>query len=375
MAVERAKSRFGGVVRTVATGVVFLAIVVLLLLWLAGAFHPKIDAAGRAASGGAEGRTGRTIGGSELVTVQSIRVPRVETAVGTVQAVLESSIAAKLLAKVIEVNATAGQRVQAGEVMVRLDDADLRARLEQALAAEAGAVAARDQAQIEQDRVVALMEKQAAAPIESDRVRSTLKTVEAELQRTRQAVIEARTVLDYATIKAPMDGIVVDKRVEVGDTVTPGQVLLTMYDPTRMQLVASVRESLTRRLAVGGRVGVRVDALGKTCEGVVSEIVPEADSVSRSFQVKVTGPCPPGIYTGMFGRLLIEVDEERVLVVPRRCVRSVGQLSVVEVAEGETLRRRAVQIGRSFDENVEVLSGLREGERVALGVEEGGDGR
>ena len=374
MALRRAKSRFGGVARTVATGVAFLAIVVVLLLWLAGVFHAKIDDAGRAAGGESGLRTGRAVGTSELVAVQSIRVPRVETAVGTVQAVSESSIAAKLLAKVIEVNATAGQRVQAEDVLVRLDDAGLQARLEQALAAEAGAVAARDQAQIEQDRMVGLMEKQAAAPIESDRVRSTLKTVEAELQRARQAVIEARTVLDYATIKAPMAGVVVDKLIEEGDTVTPGQVLLTMYDPTRMQLVASVRESLTRRLAVGGRVGVRVDALAKTCEGVVSEIVPEADSVSRSFQVKVTGPCPPGIYSGMFGRLLIDMDEERVLVVPRRCVRRVGQLSVVEVAVGETLRRRVVQLGRSFDDNVEVLSGLREGERVALVGGEGGGG-
>lgn len=150
--------------------------------------------------------------------------------------------------------------------------------------------------------------------------------------------------------------------------VTPGKVLLTLYDPTRMQLVASVRESLTRRIAVGQSIYVQVDALNKQCKGLVSEIVPEAESASRTFSVKVTGPCPPGIYTGMFGRLLIPLDDEEVIVVPRSVVRRIGQLTIVDVADGEVLRRRAVQLGRTFEEKVEVLSGLRVGERVAIGM-------
>jgi multidrug efflux pump subunit AcrA (membrane-fusion protein) len=133
-----------------------------------------------------------------------------------------------------------------------------------------------------------------------------------------------------------------------------------------MQLVASVRESLTRRLEVGESIGVRVEALDKTCDGTISEIVPEAESASRTFSVKVTGPCPAGVYSGMFGRLLIPLDEEPVLVIPRSTVRRVGQLDVVEVADGGVLRRRAVQLGRQFGEDVEVLSGLREGEQVLL---------
>ena len=178
-----------------------------------------------------------------------------------------------------------------------------------------------------------------------------------------------------------MDGTVIDKKVDVGDMVTPGQLLVTLFDPKQMQLVASVRESLTHRLQVGQSIGVRVEGLDKQCSGTVSEIVPESQSASRAFQVKVTGPCPAGIYSGMFGRILIPLDEEQVLVIPRQAVRNVGQLELVEVVENGQVSRRAIRTGRTFKEEVpalaglsqtatyvEVLSGLRKGRgRVARG--------
>ena len=352
------------IIRRALIGLAFLVVVVLLMVWLAGGFHRKIHRSAPQARevSVTEGERGADV---ETVAVRIRRVPRVETAVGTVQAVHEAAVASKLLAKVVEVNVTAGREVTKEEILIRLDDADLQARVEQAQSAADAARSARDQAKIEHDRIKELMENEAASKIEWDRAQSGLKTAEAELERAEQAANEARTVLGYATVRAPIDGVVVDKRVEAGDTATPGQVLLTLYDPTRMQLVASVRESLTRRLQVGQTIGVRIDTMEHACEGRVSEIVPEAESASRTFAVKVTGPCPPGVYSGMFGRLLIPLEEESILVIPRRVVRRVGQLDLVEVVEDGRLRRRAVTLGRVFDDEVEVLSGLREGELVA----------
>ena len=87
--------------------------------------------------------------------------------------------------------------------------------------------------------------------------------------------------------------------------------------------------------------------------------MPEAQSNSRTFQVKVTGPCPPGIYSGMFGRILIPLDEEQVLVIPRRAVRNVGQLELVDVVRGRPSDRGgSIRTGRRLGGDVEVLSGL-----------------
>ena len=374
----RLPPKSGRIVRTIATAAGFTVVVVLLLMWLAGAFSAKIDATRAHAAAAVAG--GRPVGDTPLVAARVLRTPRIETAVGTIQAVHEAAVAAKLLAKVLAVNVQAGQQVKTDEVLVRLDDADLRAQLKQADAGVAAAQATRDHAQTEFDRVRQLYEQHNAAKTEYDAADTALKSATAELERATQTREQARTVLDYATVRSPIDGVVIDKKVEAGDTAQPGQVLLTLYDPTRMQLIASVRESLTQRLKVGQPISVCIDALNKVCDDArISEIVPQAQSASRTFAVKVTGPCPPGVYSGMFGRLLIPLDEEQVLVIPQAAVRRVGQLDMVDVAEppggdGGTggpsagalvLRRRVVQLGREFGDDVQVLSGLRAGEQVA----------
>lgn len=348
----------------IVIGLAFTAVVVLLLLWLAGVFEPKISSSPHTTPAVA----GRQLDDAVLVPVRLVRVPATEPAVGTIRAVHEAAVASKLLAKIIEINVQAGQIVKKGEILVRLDDQDLAARLKQAEAAVSVAEATRDQARVEFERVDGLFQQDNATKIEWERAQTALETAEAQVVQAQQSQHEAATILAYASIQSPMDGKVVDKLVEAGDTISPGQPLLTLYDHTHMQLVARVRESLTRRLEVGQSIGVEIDALDLACYGRISEIVPEAETASRTFSVKVTGPCPEGVYSGMFGRLLIPLDDEEVLLIPHAAVRRVGQLDLVDVAEeaGRLLRRRVVQLGRAFDDEIEVLAGLRVGEQVAL---------
>jgi RND family efflux transporter MFP subunit len=332
--------------------------VVLLLLWLAGKFAPKVP---MTPAGNPE--VGAEVRG-EVTTVRLVRLPRHEWAVGSVRAVREAGVGSKLLARVKEINLKAGQKVQAGEVLARLDDADLRAKLQQTRAALASAEAQRGQAAADEKRYAEMFRAQAVTGQEHEKAATALRSAKAEVRRAAEAVKEAQAALDWATVRSPMNGIVIDKKVDVGDTVTPGQLLVTLYDPRQMQLVASVRESLAHQLQVGQDISVSIEGLNKQCTGTIAEIVPEAQSASRTFQVKVAGPCPAGVYTGMFGRMLIPLGPEEVLLVPRRAVRQVGQLQLADVLEGGRVTRRAVRTGRTFDGNVEVLSGLWDGEQV-----------
>ena len=320
MATKTPSTRIWPIVSGIILGVGFTVVVVVLLMWLAGAFAPKVGGSPNHEAT----QAGRLLGDTPLVSARVVSIPATEPAVGTIRAVHESAVAAKLLAKVVEVNVQAGQIVRAGDTLVRLDDEDLTARLKQAEAAVAAARATSAQAGTEFERLDRLYKQDHATNLEWERARTDSETAAAELQRAEQAQREAETILAYATVRSPMDGKIVDKRVEVGDTIAPGQVLLTLYDPTRMQLVARVRESLTQRLSVGQDIGVEVDALSKVCAGRISEIVPEAETASRTFSVKVTGPCPAGVYSGMFGRLLIPLDDEEVLLIPGTAVRRVG---------------------------------------------------
>jgi RND family efflux transporter MFP subunit len=341
--------------------VVFSAGVTVLLLWLAGKYAPKVSMQ-------SEVQSSEDKAPSVVAEVRLVRRPLVETAVGTIRPVHETAIGAKLLARVVEVNLRAGQVVKAGDVLVRLDDVDLRARRRQSEAVLNAAEAARAQAEADLNRAANLLKSKAVSQQEHDRAGTALKSANAELRRAKESINEIQATLDWATIRSPISGIVIDKKVDVGDMVRPGQMLATLFDPKRMQLVASVRESLAQRLKIGQRIEVQIENFTTQGTGTISEIVPEAEPSSRAFQVKVTGPCPEGIYSGMFGRILIPLDEEHVLVVPRQAVQSVGQLQLVNVATGGGVSRRAVRLGRRIGGDVEVLSGLREGELVQVQV-------
>jgi RND family efflux transporter MFP subunit len=334
--------------------------VTLLLLWLAGKFEPKVLVHAELTSAREDTPPGI------VAEVRLVRLPVIETAAGTIRPVHEANVGARLLACVVEINLKAGQVVNAGDVLVRLDDMDLRARRRQAEAVLHAAEAARAQAEADANRSANLVKTNAVSRQEHDRAGTALKSAQAELNRAKESLNEIQATLEWATIRSPIRGIVIDKKVDVGDTVTPGQMLVTLFDPTRMQLIASVRESLAHRLRVGQPIEVQIESVNKLCIGTISEIVPEAESSSRAFQVKVTGPCPEGVYSGMFGRILIPLDEQQVLVIPREAVQSVGQLDLVNVAMRGAVSRRAVRLGRTIGQDVEVLSGLREGEQVQM---------
>jgi len=341
---------------------VFAVSATLLLSWLAGRFAPKVLLSAERPLASEDKPPG------SVVPVRLVRLAMVETAVGTIRPVHETAIGARLLARVVEVNLKAGQVVHAGDVLMRLDDVDLQARRRQAEAVLHAAQAARAQAEADANRADNLWKAKALSRQEYERADTALKSADAELSRARESINENQATLEWATIRSPIRGIVIDKRVSVGDTVTPGQILATLFDPLQMQLVASVRESLAQRLSVGQPIEVQIGSFHKQCLGTISEIVPEAESSSRAFQVKVTGPCPEGVYSGMFGRILIPLDEEQVLVIPRHAVHSVGQLELVNVATQGAVSRRAVRLGRTIGKDVEVLSGLREGEQVQVPV-------
>ena len=342
-----------------------LIAVCILLLWLAGVFSPKVPTQDSA--------PGFSVLQGKLVEARLAKIPMTEQAIGAVQAANEASVASRILSRVVELNLKAGQIVKAGETLVRLDDTEIRAKLQQAEANVSTAETALKQAEIDEKRIGSLLKSSAASQQDYDKVATNLKSATSELKRAAEFANEIKTMLGYATIISPMDGMIVDKKVNAGDTVSPGQSLLKIYDPKQMQLVASVRESLTSKLRVGQSIGVKVDALNKVCAGAVSEIVPESSSESRSFQVKVTGPCPAGIYSGMSGRIIIPLGDEDVLLIPKTAVKRSGQIELVDAMENGKIVRRAVRTGRDFGSDVEILSGLKPGEMLLAAPAQEGD--
>ncbi len=359
------KSGLNRLIEIGAQGVKVLAILVgvvgvsLLLVYLAGTFHAKVPTS-------VEKKSRSIPSGETKAQVLRLRQPRYETAVGSIQPIHESTISSKILAKVQEINIQAGQRVEAGQVLIRLNAEDLQARQKQAEAELESVRATLQLAERELSRAKQLLPTRSISQSEFESAQTNQLTAKAQLDRVSRSLEEAKVFVGYATISAPFSGIVVDRFVEQGDTVGPGQKLISIYDPQQMQLVANVRESLASRLQVGQNLPASIESLNLHCEAMVREVVPQSDRASRTFLVKVSGPCPQGVYSGMFGRLHIPLEDEEWIVVPTEAIRRVGQITFVHVVHGEEWERRAVQLGRSMEGRTEVLSGLSAGEEVLI---------
>ena len=199
------------------------------------------------------------------------------------------------------------------------------------------------------------------------RAREALKEGNAGVRQAEKGVEEARIVQAYTEIRSDADGQVVERLVEPGDMAFPGKSLLVLQTRGILRLEAMVPESFIQRIRLGETLDVIIKAAKESLRGSVSEITPSADPVTRSFLVKVDLPETKGLYSGMFGRLLVPVGEISVIWIPEKALERVGQLKMVTVKSGEDWHRIYVTTGRSFDGQVEVLSGLNGGETVALG--------
>jgi len=343
-----------------------LTLLVLIIAWMMGVFRRKTEPdllpPRDAVPGLAKAEALKT------ETVHEIVKDMLIEAVGTLKAAGRTEISARVMAPIEEVNVRAGQLVQEGEKLIRLDDRALKTQRSQAQAALVAAEAALRQAENDYRRDRQLLERKAISQAQMDQSTANLEVSRAKLNAAREALAEAEVMLSYTLITAPRAGVVVDRLAEPGDMARPGVPLLVLYDPTSLRLDVPVMENLAVKLKVGESFRVRIDALNMEVEGKIDEIVPQAEAASRSFLVKVALPKQPGMYEGLFGRLLIPAGKRRYLCLPTAAIQTIGQLQFVTVLRPDgRLERRFIQTGRvGMPGRIEVLSGVKAGERVVL---------
>ncbi|MDH3718805.1 MAG: efflux RND transporter periplasmic adaptor subunit [Planctomycetota bacterium] len=358
-------SRFVGMAKAILPIVAGLLVLVLVIAWLAGFFTAKIEpTAGPAAS-----IPVRKLAGQATDTVEEIDQPAFVEAVGSLRAASRTVISSKLLATILEIGVTAGDEVVADQVLVQLDTEEAAARLRQAEESRQAAKASLTQAEADFQRAENLRQADpgAIAQQEYDSKQARLQIARAQLRRAEQAVAEANVLIAYGTIRAPKAGRIVDRLAERGDMAKPGEPLLVVYDALSLRLEAPVMESLAGKLQIGQKLSVHVDALDQDFEAAVDEIVPQA-TAARSFLVKAKLPRTDDLYEGMFGRLKVPIGPRRHLCLDENAIYRVGQLEFVDVVgAGNVLQRRLIKTGRSQQPGrIEVLSGLKAGERVVL---------
>jgi RND family efflux transporter MFP subunit len=275
-----------------------------------------------------------------------------EEVVGTVRAKVRATLEAKVSGRIDSMPILLGQVVKAGQLVAHLDSPEIKARLEQAQASL-------QQAERDWKRASSLLEQQAVTRSESE-------TAESRYRFAQAAVAEAQAMMGYIEVQAPFDGVVTKKWADLGDLATPGKPLIDIEDPSALQLEADVPEALASRIQQNASLAVRLDAPTTELNGTVSEIAPSADSISRTFRVKLALPQAPGLMPGRFARLAVPLGEVSSLRVPASALVQRGQLELVFVVANQRAQLHLVKTGKRIGDEVEILAGLDPGETVAV---------
>jgi RND family efflux transporter MFP subunit len=313
-----------------------------------------------------------------LMTLQATAQGGVEQFIASVESRDRALLVARSSGQIARLGVREGDRVRKDQLLVEIAD---NPAAEQLRAAEAVIAAAEGRLKAAQAKLTLaeqtagryrqLRMAEAVTPQEYDRVSAELEQVRqqrtmvtAELEQARAARDTVRLQNSYNRVVAPYAGQVVSLQVKQGGTVLPGTQLLLIDRDGARQARASLPERLLGQIAVGDRLQVSLPALQREITGQVLQVQGGSDPQSRSFSVIISLPGGDNLPTGLFARASRSLETEELLLIPTTAVTTRGQLTGVFLEQQGVLHFRLVQIGRSFDGQAEVLSGLNAGDRL-----------
>ena len=287
------------------------------------------------------------------VTVAKVKKSLAENQVelvGTVQAVEQAAIAAKISGNIVNLPVVLGSRVQKGDLLLEIRAGEISAKVQQ-VKAQLG------QAERNLTREKNLLKKKAATP-------ETVKSLEDQVRIARAAYREATTMLEYTRIIAPFSGIITRKLTNIGDLATPGKILLNMEEENNLQVLTDIPEAMILQINKGDTLSVFIPSVNLSVEGKVAEIAPTADPSSRTAPIKLKVPPNKQLRSGQFARVTLAMTSSETLTVPSSALSTYGQMERIFVETDGKAKLRLVRSGTRSQDRIEILSGLQENEIV-----------
>ena len=315
------------------------------------------------------------IGPENIVTVVQQDIRTGPALSGTLAPEREATIRSELQGPVIETLVDQGQRVNAGQLLLRLDDTAIRDQLLSARSAVTTAQANLSVAQHENERNETLLKAGAIAERAAEQSRAQVTAARAQVAMAQAQQASAEKQVANTRIAAPFAGIVSARSVNAGDVVSPGTALITVVDPSTMRLEASVPAEALNAVRLGAPVDFSVTGYpNRHFTGRVTRINPIADPATRQVRIIASLPNNGGtLVGGLFAEGRVSSESRRAAVVPQSAVDERGlRPSVVRLKNGRT-EKAEVTLGLrdAATETVEVTQGLTPGDTVLLGAARG----
>lgn len=289
---------------------------------------------------------------AELFEVKAVERERTVSAIGTLRANESVEIVSELAKRVVGIPVVEGAEVKAGDVLFLLDDADLKAALDETLARL-------DLAEMNAERAGQLLPQKAISQQEHDAAQSEVTVLKAQ-------VAAQEVELEKTKIRAPFDGRIGVRRVSLGALVAPGAVLASLQDVSKIKVDFTLPERHAGEVKVGQRMRISAAGGAKEHEGKVTVVEPVLDAATRSLQVRGVVDGAEGLFPGGFAEVELTLDGvTNGFPIPSEAIIPSARGQAVMVIEDGKARMQAVVVGDRTAAEVLVLKGLNEGDVVA----------
>lgn len=319
--------------------------------------------------------------GVTLLDVESQEIVSYYTTSGTIKANIVSEVSSRVMGTVTSIEVTEGDRVSQGQLLLTIDNRDIQNQVKAAenrnkVLSKALEASGENKKllNITYERYNNLYNEKAISGQEMDEVATKKRLADIQYEQA-QAALEAgranleelRINLDYTKIKSSVNGIITGKYVEIGNTAVPGKPLLKVEDNSSFRLEAMVDEKFQDELQEGIPVNVRIDSLDKDIAASISEVVPAVDPDSRTLLIKIDIKNGEDLKSGLYAKASIPSGRRQVIMVPEKAVVEKGQLEGVYIVNAEGIvNYRLVRLGAKSGQQIEVLSGLKSGDRIII---------
>jgi len=297
------------------------------------------------------------------------------TASGKIEAVNSANLSTRMMGYVDNIFVKVGEKVRNGQLLLSINNTDISAKLAQVNSGITEATAAFINAEKDYNRFTSLFQENSASQKELDDITANYNMAKARLEGAKQMKNEVNAQLSYANLRAPFSGVITNKFINVGDMANPGMPLLAIESPGNYQVTAMVPESGISLIKSESTVDVLIKSLNETVKGKVTEVSSSAKNTGGQYLVKaVLEKTDAKILSGMFATVQFPVARNTKAVsmtlVPKSALVEKGGLKgVYTVSEQNRALLRWLRLGKTFGEQVEVLSGLNGEEQYIISAE------
>ncbi|MFQ5487688.1 MAG: efflux RND transporter periplasmic adaptor subunit, partial [Gammaproteobacteria bacterium] len=279
-------------------------------------------------------------------------------------------IASRLIGFIRDLRVREGSKVKKGQLLLTIDPTEIEAQLSEAQARLAQAKARVNEIEADFKRYKRLFEQHLIPASQYQKSELALQVAREDLRVAQANLHRVEVQFQYAKIRSPVDGVVVEKLKQAGDIATPGAPILTIENPDNIVLRTFIREDHVRSIQVGDRLTITVDAAQLRTIGTVTQVVPAGDPATHSYLVKATLEDARSVRIGMFARAEFLIGSKWGILVPAEAIVSRADLPGIYIVDEDGVAHfRMLRTGRRLDGQVEILAGLKGGERIVLRAE------